>query len=105
MATRDSQDRIETAIKVALQQFIFSPNDRQTWDSVVAAISVILQNFWAAGDFRGSASDAFSVRCGLGSTMTANDILDGLMIVSVIMHWADTDQSAEVTFTQQMQKP
>jgi phage tail sheath protein FI len=49
------------------------------------------------------ASDAFTVQCGLGSTMTAQDILNGYMIVSVTLQMIHPAEFIELTFTQKMQ--
>jgi Bacteriophage tail sheath protein len=104
MPMTDNKTQIETSIQTALQQFTFNNNDRQTWTSVISAISAILQQFWSTGTLQGETpADAFTVQCSLNSTMTSQDILDGVMVVNVIMHMADADQPVEVTFTQQMQ--
>jgi len=48
--------------------------------------------------------DAFSVHIGLGETMTAEDILDGIMRVSVLVAQVRPAEFIEITFQQQMQK-
>ena len=75
---------IEQSIKVALEAFSFSKNDSNTWTSVKAMIENFLNNLWQQGALQGSSPDqAFSVSVGIGSTMTAQDILEGRMIVAV----------------------
>ena len=49
------------------------------------------------------ASDAFSVQCGLGSTMTAQDILDGYLVVQVSVQVVRPAEFIVLTFRQQMQ--
>lgn len=95
---------IEQSIKTALAPFVFAPNDGQTWVAVTAMVSAFLQNLWAQGGLMGDkASDAFTVRCGLGSTMTGQDILDGYMIVAVTLQMVHPAEFIELTFKQQMQ--
>src|SRR5262249_20252903 len=77
---------VETSIKLALAQFAFSPNEATTWTTAIAMISNFLTGLWQQGGLAGTKpNDAFAVQCGLGSTMTANDILDGTMIVNVLL--------------------
>lgn len=103
LAVRRTLIYIEQSIKLALQPYVFAANDATTWATASAAISSFLTGLWQSGGLQGaSASDAFSVAVGLGSTMTAQDILDGYMIVSVevaVMHPAEF---IVLTFTQKM---
>lgn len=52
-----------------------------------------LNNLWKQGGLQGAtASDAFSVQCGLGTTMTSEDILNGILRVVInvaIVHPAE----------------
>jgi phage tail sheath protein FI len=94
----------ETSIKTALNQFVFSPNDGKTWVAVVAMVSAFLQNLWSQGGLMGDKADeAFTVQCGLGSTMTALDVLDGYMIVQVTLQMIRPAEFIELTFKQKMQ--
>ncbi|WP_315833149.1 phage tail sheath family protein [Bradyrhizobium prioriisuperbiae] len=94
----------ETSIKTALNQFVFAPNDGKTWVAVVAMVSAFLQNLWAQGGLMGNKPDeAFSVQCGLGSTMTAMDVLDGYMIVQVTLQMIRPAEFIELTFKQKME--
>ena len=75
---------IEQSCKLATQQFVFEPNEPNTWQSVTTMIEDFLTNFWKQGGLMGAKpSDAFSVRCGLGLTMTAQDITDGNLNISI----------------------
>lgn len=59
---------------------------------------------WKAGTLAGATpDDAFSVNVGLGSTMTANDILAGLMRVTVGLAAVRPAEFIVVTFEQEMQ--
>lgn len=95
---------IEQSIKMALNQFVFAANDGQTWVTVTAMISNFLQGLWTQGGLMGAkASEAFTVQCGLGSTMTGQDILNGYMRVQVTLQMIRPAEFIELTFTQKMQ--
>ena len=95
---------IEQSITLGLQPFAFAANDGQTWVAVTAMVSGFLQNLWAQGGLMGDkASDAFTVSCGLGSTMTSQDILNGYMIVQVTLQMVHPAEYIELTFKQKMQ--
>ncbi|MFZ6742296.1 phage tail sheath family protein [Undibacterium sp. JH2W] len=95
---------IEQSIKLALQAYVFQANDSLTWTSVSAAISNFLNALWKEGGLVGSnATDAYSVSVGFGSTMTAQDILDGVMNVMVKVALVHPAEFIVLTFQQQMQ--
>ncbi|MEZ4702530.1 MAG: phage tail sheath C-terminal domain-containing protein [Rhodothermales bacterium] len=77
---------VEESIRIALKAFVFEPNDANTWATVRSMISNFLTGIWKAGGLAGATpNDAFGVRVGLGETMTAQDILDGLLRVTVFV--------------------
>jgi hypothetical protein len=93
---------LEQSCKLAAQAYVFQPNTKNTWDAVVAMISSFLTSVWKEGGLMGaSASDAFSVACGLGSTMTSDDLLNGFMNVTVKV--AITHPAEFIVFTFQLQ--
>jgi hypothetical protein len=95
---------IEHSIKLALQQFVFAPNDGGTWATVTATISNFLTQLWQAGGLMGDkASDAFIVKCGVPTTMSGLDVLNGYMIVNVTVQMIHPAEFIELTFTQTMQ--
>jgi phage tail sheath protein FI len=76
----------EESIKKASEPFVFEPNDRSTWVRVRAMIENFLTVQWRQGALAGAVTQqAFFVKVGLGETMTAQDILEGRMIVEVGM--------------------
>lgn len=76
----------EESIKKATEVFVFEPNDRNTWVRVRAMIENFLTVQWRQGALAGAVpQQAFFVKVGLGETMTAQDILEGRMIVEVGM--------------------
>jgi phage tail sheath protein FI len=77
---------VEESVKKATVQFVFEPNDANTWVRVKAMIENFLLLQWRAGALQGAKPEhAFYVSVGLGQTMTALDILEGRMIVEIGM--------------------
>ena len=77
---------VEESVKKASEPFVFEPNDANTWVKVRAMIENFLLLQWRAGALAGAKpEDAFYVRVGLPETMTAQDILEGRMIVEIGM--------------------
>jgi phage tail sheath protein FI len=75
---------VEESVKKATAQFVFEPNDANTWVKVRAMIENFLILQWRAGALAGAKpDDAFYVRVGLGQTMTADDILNGYMHIEI----------------------
>jgi phage tail sheath protein FI len=75
---------VEESVKKATAQFVFEPNDANTWVRLRAMIENYLTLLWRQGALAGAKPEhAFFVRVGLGQTMTANDILDGKLIVEI----------------------
>lgn len=76
----------EESIKKATEQFVFEPNDANTWVRVRAMIENFLTLQWRAGALAGAKPEqAFYVKVGLGQTMSALDILEGRMIIEIGM--------------------
>ncbi|BDD09404.1 hypothetical protein FUAX_18360 [Fulvitalea axinellae] len=96
---------LEQSIKAAAKAFVFEPNVAGTWITIKGMIENFLYQQWKNGALAGSqAADAYSVSVGLGSTMTANDILDGIMRITVLVAISRPAEFIEITFQQQMQK-
>ncbi|BDD10007.1 hypothetical protein FUAX_24390 [Fulvitalea axinellae] len=94
---------IEQTIKNGAERFVFEPNTPSTWNSVTSTIANALNKFWTSGILTGnSTTEAFSVQVGLGSTMTATDILDGIMRITVKVAIARPAEFIVITFQQQM---
>ena len=95
---------VEQSVKAALNQFVFAANDGNTWVAVTAMISNFLQGLWSqCGLLGATASEAFTVQCGLGTTMTGLDVLEGYMRVQVTLQMIHPAEFIELTFKQQMQ--
>lgn len=94
---------LEQSCKVAAKAYIFEPNDKNTWESVKRMISSFLYGVWQQGGLQGATpEDAFSVECGLGTTMTATDILNGFMNVTIKAAVVRPAEFITLTFQQQM---
>lgn len=95
---------IEQSIKNAVQSYVFETNVPSTWQSVKAMISNFLTSLWQQGGLVGtSASEAFKVDVGLGSTMTSDDVLNGIMRVQVLVSISRPAEFIVLTYQQQMQ--
>ena len=96
---------LEQSIKAATDAFVFSPNDASTWSTLKSMIENFLHNQWTMGALLGpSPSDAFRVNVGLGSTMTMEDMVQGVMRVMVMVSVVRPAEFNVLTFEQQMQK-
>jgi hypothetical protein len=94
---------VEQSVKTSLNSFVFAPNTATTWTTVVSVIESFLHDLWASGGLMGAApAQAFNVQCGLGSTMTADDILNGNMIVQVVLQMVHPAEFIELVLKQQM---
>jgi phage tail sheath protein FI len=81
---RRTQSMIGESLYNALQAVVFEPNDYKLWGSLRASAGGFMDQLHRAGAFQGQkASDAYFVRCGLGSTMTQADIDSGIVRVVV----------------------
>jgi phage tail sheath protein FI len=77
---------VEESVKKSTYWAVFEPNDANTWVKVRGMIENYLIQKWREGALAGATpKDAFFVRCGLGVTMTAQDILEGRMNVEIGM--------------------
>ena len=75
---------VEESVKKAIAQFVFENNDAKTWVKVSSMVNSYLNGIWKEGALLGAkAEDAYFVNVGLGTTMTAQDVLEGKMIVRI----------------------
>lgn len=105
IAVRRTMTFIEQSCKLACTAYVFQSNDINTWEAVKAMISSFLTDVWKQGGLQGaSASDAFSVECGLGVTMTGDDILNGFMKVAIKVAVVHPAEYIVITIQQEMGK-
>ncbi len=96
---------IEQSCKLAAQAYVFQPNDANTWAAIKSSISAFLSGIWKEGGLQGAtAAEAFQVAVGLGSTMTAEDILNGCLRVMIKVAVVHPAEFIVITFEQEMQK-
>jgi phage tail sheath protein FI len=77
---------VEESIKKSTYWAVFEPNNANTWVKVKGMIDNYLTNKWKDGALVGAKpDDAFFVKIGLGTTMSAQDILEGRMNVEIGM--------------------
>ncbi|MGC9354039.1 MAG: phage tail sheath family protein [Mariniphaga sp.] len=96
---------VEESVKKATAQFVFEPNDANTWVKVRAMIENFLTLQWRAGALAGAKQEhAFYVRVGLGQTMTSQDILNGYMHVEIGMAVVRPAEFIILKFSHKMQE-
>lgn len=75
---------VEESVKKATHFAVFEPNTPFTWLKLKTMIESYLENLWRQGAFFGDApAQAFFVNVGLGQTMTADDINNGIMHIEI----------------------
>ena len=96
---------LEQSVKNAARAYVFEPNDASTWINMKCMIENFLRSVWKRGGLAGATpEDAYEVHVGLGDTMTAEDILEGIMRITVLVAISRPAEFIEITFQQQMQK-
>lgn len=96
---------VEESTRKASEAFVFEPNDANTWTKVRAMIENFLILQWRAGALAGAKPEhAFYVKVGLGQTMTAQDILEGRMIVEIGMAVVRPAEFIILRFSHKMQE-
>ncbi|WP_153801268.1 phage tail sheath family protein [Foetidibacter luteolus] len=96
---------VEESVKKATAAFVFEPNDANTWTKVRSMIENYLTLLWRQGALAGAkAEHAFFVRVGIGQTMSAQDILEGRMIVEIGMAAVRPAEFIILRFSHKMQE-
>lgn len=95
---------VEDSCKKASEFVVFEPNDANTWVRVKGMISNFLTTLWRDGALAGAKPDqAFFVKVGLNETMTAQDILEGRLIVMIGMAVVRPAEFIVLTFEHKLQ--
>ena len=88
-----------------MERYVFEPNTSQTWIKIRASLVNFLTSMWRQGTLVGSSpTQAFEISLGLGSTMTPQDVLEGIMRISVKVAISRPAEFIEITFEQKMQE-
>ena len=96
---------LEESIRLAAKDFVFEPNTANSWITLKRMISNFLTDIWVRGGLAGARlEDAFTVRVGLGETMTPEDIQEGIMRITAFIAPLRPAEFIEITFQQQMQE-
>ena len=96
---------LEESIKLAAKAYVFDNNEANTWIAMRSLIRNFLTGIWKRGGLAGtSPDDAFAVMVGLGETMSPEDILEGILRITVLVALIRPAEFIEITFQQQMQK-
>lgn len=96
---------VEESVKKGTGRFVFEPNDANTWVKVRTMIENFLVNQWRAGALTGATPEqAFYVRVGLNETMSAQDILEGYLIVEIGMAVVRPAEFIVLRFSHKMQE-
>jgi len=96
---------LEESCRLAAKALVFEPNVATTWVNIKAMIENFLNGVWKRGGLQGAVpEDAYSVHVGLGDTMTPEDILEGILRVTVLVAPVRPAEFIEITFQQQMPK-
>ena len=77
---------VEESVRKSTHWAVFEPNDANTWIKVRSMIEKYLTEKWSQGALAGTTTkEAFFVNCGLGTTMTEQDVSEGRLIVEIGM--------------------
>ncbi len=96
---------VEESIKKSSQWAVFEPNTINTWIKMKSMIENYLLLKWREGALAGATPEqAYYVNVGLGTTMTALDVLEGRLNVEIGMAVARPAEFIVLKFTQLMQQ-
>jgi uncharacterized protein len=96
---------VEESTRKASEPFVFESNDANLWVRIRAMIENFLTLQWRQGALAGATTkEAFYVRVGLNETMTAQDILEGRLIVEIGMAAVRPAEFIVLRFSHKMQE-
>jgi phage tail sheath protein FI len=96
---------VEESVKKSTNFAVFEPNAAPLWTKVKSMIDNYLVQKWRDGALAGATPDeAFFVKVGLGQTMTAQDILEGRLIVEIGMAVVRPAEFIILKFSHKMQE-
>jgi phage tail sheath protein FI len=95
---------VEESVQKSTVWAVFEPNTKNTWVKVKGMIESYLLSKWIEGALAGSKpEEAFFVKVGLPETMSADDILEGKMIVKIGMAVSRPAEFIILQFTHKQQ--
>ena len=96
---------IEESSKKASAFAVFEPNDDTTWLKVRGMVESYLYGLWERGALAGPTPEqSYFVNVGLGKTMTAQDVLEGRMIVEIGIAAVRPAEFVVLRFTHKLQE-
>jgi len=96
---------VEESVKKSTAWAVFEPNDPNLWTKVKGMIDNYLIQKWRDGALVGPTADkAFFTHVGLGITMTAQDILEGRLIIEIGMAVVRPAEFIILRFSHKMQE-
>jgi uncharacterized protein len=85
-----------------MQAYVYAPNNADTWATLASLINNFLTSLWQQGGLMGARpADAFQVNVGLGTTMTADDLLNGILRIAVLVALTHPAEFMVITLEQQ----
>ncbi|MEI6790193.1 MAG: hypothetical protein WCK42_03320 [Myxococcaceae bacterium] len=73
---------VEQALNIGSRWATFEENDADTWGTMLSSTLNYFNTIWLQTTMLSkTASPAYSAQCGLGDTMTGDDILNGYLIL------------------------
>lgn len=105
ISTRRFFNMVEESVRKATYQFVFEPNEMNTWIKIKSMINNFLTLQWRSGALSGAKpEEAFFIKIGMGETMTENDILENKLIVEIGMAIVRPAEFIVLKFMQNMQE-
>jgi uncharacterized protein len=96
---------IEESVQKATSFAVFEPNVAMTWLKLRSMVESFLDSLWRQGALAGGkAEDAYFVQCGLGTTMTSQDILEGRLIIKIGLAAVRPAEFITLEFTHKLQQ-
>jgi phage tail sheath protein FI len=96
---------VEESVKKSTGWAVFEPNDANLWTKVKGMIDNYLIQKWREGALVGSTPDkAFFTSVGIGETMTAQDVLEGRLIIEIGMAVVRPAEFIILRFSHKMQE-
>lgn len=96
---------IEENLKKSTAWAVFEPNDRLLWLKIRTQIENYLFELWRRGALAGAKPEhAYQVSCGLNSTMTPQDVLEGKLNVQIMLAAVRPAEFIVLKFSHQLQK-
>ncbi len=95
---------LEASLESIMIQYSFQPNDQNTWLRLKSESEMFLEGLFRQGALQGSKKeDAYSVKIGLGESMTVGDINNGKMIMHISVSPLRPAEFIVITLQQDME--